>query len=221
MPDYLSTPYIKYEDLIIDSINYISNPKLLDLCCGDGVFSFIGTFYGAKVIAVDYSENSILIAKKRAKSLDINIDFIVSDVEKMPFKENSFDLVTCIGSISYLDHDLFLNEIYRVLNVGGAFICLDSYNHNIFYRLNRYLHFLKGHRSYSTLKRIPDKIFMNKINQKFRNVNIYYFGIFTFLSPILNLFFGKSKTAVLLNNLDKKLSIFKKYSFKIVFKANK
>lgn len=58
---------------------------MLDLCSGYGVHSFIGAINGANVIALDYSEKSIEVAKQRTKSLQIDIDFRVFDVEKFTF----------------------------------------------------------------------------------------------------------------------------------------
>lgn len=54
-------------------------------------------------------------------------------LKNLPFRDNSFDIVTCVGSFSYIDHDVFIAEIYRVIKSGGELICLDSYNHNIIY----------------------------------------------------------------------------------------
>ncbi len=42
-------------------------------------------------------------------------------------------------------------EINRILKKKDLFICLDSNNQNIFYRINRYLRFLLRQRTYSTL----------------------------------------------------------------------
>lgn len=220
LPQYIAKPYIFYEELIKNSLREFKNPNLLDLCCGDGVYSFIGAINGANVIALDYSEKSIEVAKQRTKSLQIDIDFRVCDVEKLPFRDNSFDIVTCVGSFSYIDHDVFIAEIYRVLKSGGELICLDSYNHNIIYKLNRYLHFLRGHRTYSTLKRMPNKLLMSKIKSRFKTFSIYHFGIFIFLAPVINIMFGENKTSVFLDKLDS-LSLLNKYAFKIVFKAIK
>jgi ubiquinone/menaquinone biosynthesis C-methylase UbiE len=66
------------------------------------------------------------------------------------------------------DNDKVLDEIYRVLKNKGAFIAIDSLNNNPIYRLNRYLHYLKGERSLSTIARMPDLKLLRKYEQKFQ-----------------------------------------------------
>ena len=202
LPKYIAKPYIKYEELITKSIQNKKNTNILDLCCGDGIYTFIGAINGANVIGLDYSDKSIQFAKERCKLLKINIDFRVCDVEKLPFENKSFDIVTCVGSFSYIDHDLLIAEIYRVLKCGGEFICLDSYNHNIFYKLNRYFHFLRGQRTFSTLTRMPNDILISKIKKQFTSVEIFHFGIFIFLAPFIKFFLGENNTSYLIEKLD-------------------
>jgi ubiquinone/menaquinone biosynthesis C-methylase UbiE len=43
-------------------------------------------------------------------------------MEKLPFADQSFDLIVSAGSLSYGDNDKVLDEIYRVLKNKGAFI---------------------------------------------------------------------------------------------------
>jgi ubiquinone/menaquinone biosynthesis C-methylase UbiE len=191
--DYLKPPYLFYHELIMDLASKRENLKHLDLCCGDGIHSLTSAQLGAKVIALDYAENSILLAKKRAKSHNVEIDFRTGDVESLPFEDSSFDLVTCAGSLSYIDHDLFLSEVYRVLKNGGAFICVDSLNHNFVYRVNRFIHYLRGQRTFSTLKGMPDSKLLNKIKSKYQGFDIRYFGIFVFTSPVLKIFMSEKQ----------------------------
>lgn len=216
---FLREPYLHYELLIRSSISDYQNCKLLDLCCGDGMHSFTGYKNGASVIALDYSENSILLAKKRAFYNNSKIDFRCCDVESLPFENDSFDIVTCAGSFSYIDHNVLINEVKRVLKPGGKFIVVDSFNHNIIYRFNRFIHFLKGQRSYSTLKKIPNNKLLSTLGDNFQELQVKYFGIFIFLAPIFILFLDPSKIAKLLTKLDRIFRAFRKYSFKIVFIA--
>ena len=218
---YLQAPFIKYECLINEFSIKNKNLNQLDLCCGDGIHSFTAAFNGANVIAVDFAENSIEIAKRRANVIGIPVDFRVCDVEKLNFVDEQFDIVTCVGSLSYVDHDSFLLEIKRILKPGGIFICLDSFNHNFIYRFNRYLHYLKKERSISTLNRMPNEELVLKIKSMFNNFKIYYYGTFSFFAPFLGLFLNEKKVAKLIDKLDSLFPSFKKYAFKIVFKAVK
>ena len=66
---YLSSPYVFIED---NYLNDVSHKKILDYCCGTGLYSIFPATKGAKVFGVDISEQSILIAKSRAEKLNLS-----------------------------------------------------------------------------------------------------------------------------------------------------
>lgn len=218
-PLYLRPPYLYYHELI--SQQTFPGKKQLDLCCGNGIHSFTGAKNGASVIGIDYAEESIIVCKQRASILNLNVEFITADVESLNFRDESFDLVSCVGSLSYLNHEILLREVYRVLKKDGVFICLDSFNCNPVYRFNRYIHYLRGQRSYSTLRRMPNMNTLKLVNEIFSKVDVKYFGIFTFLSPFLSIVLSPEKILQVLTYLDKHVRIFKRHAFKIVINAQK
>jgi len=177
-PLYYKTPYLFFENLAIN--NSDCNTFHLDLCCGDGIHSFTSAKNTSKTFGIDYSEKSIEIAKLRSKILKIDIIFLVGDAEKLPFQDNYFDLITIVGSLSYLDIDKVVKELDRVLKINGKIICLDSYNHNLFYRFNRYIRFILGNRTYSTLIRMPNSNTIKKLQNYFIISNIEFFGTLIF-----------------------------------------
>ena len=221
LPIYLRQPYVAYEKHLENLVKSVKNVKILDLCCGDGIHSFSAAFYGADVIALDYAENSILLARKRSKSLGIKVEFRTCDVEKLPFENKHFDIITCVGSLSYLNHDIFIKEVMRVLKPNGKFVVIDSFNHNPLYRLNRYIHFIKGNRTYSTLERMPNNQLLKKIKDNFSELEVEYFGIFVFLIPFLKLITSPHNISKILYSLDNIFIFLKRYSFKILFVATK
>lgn len=219
-PSYLQQPYIEYHDLI--SQHTSPGKKQLDLCCGNGIHSFTGARNGAKVIALDYAEKSIEVCLRRSKILGIEVDFRCADVQTLlDFENEQFDLVTCAGSLSYLDHEIFFKEIYRVLKKGGKFICVDSLNHNPVYRINRFIHYLMGRRTMMTLKRMPKNTTIQLVEEIFSNLDTKYFGIFLFLSPILSPFMSSDRLNKILKGMDQSMHFLKSNSFKIVFCATK
>lgn len=219
-PEYLQPPYVFYHKLLEDNLKF--GKYQLDLCCGNGLHSFTGAKNGAQVVAIDYAEQSILVCKKRAEILKLNVDFKVGDVEILKnYHSEAFDIVTCASSLSYLDNSLFFNEVYRVLKLGGMFICVDSFNHNPIYRFNRFVHYLRGNRTYMTLKRMPNKNTIKLLKHIFLNVEVKYFGVFSFIAPLLLLFISSNMTAKIINKLDYFFPFLKNYSFKIVFCASK
>ncbi len=136
------------------------------------------------------------------------------------FKDNSFDVICSAGSLSYGDNSIVMNEIYRVLVKGGIFIAIDSLNNNPIYKLNRYIHFLLGNRSKSTLQRMPTIKLLEKYTVKFDNVEVAYFGSLTWLFPILRKFLNDDLMKEISSSFDKKINI-KKSAFKFTIKAIK
>ncbi len=216
---YLRSPYIYYEQLLKKII--CQSDSILDLCCGDGVHTFFIANLCSKVVGVDYAENSVKLASIKSEKLGLkNLEFICADVENLNFPEDiKFNCITCVGSLSYVELPDFLNRIKSLLNDGGKFVCIDSFNHNIIYRANRYIHYLRGNRSKSTLNRMPDLKTIAFIQSNFKNVEIRYFGIFSFLGVFLSFFFGELKAKFILDLLDKKFYFLNKYAFKFVLVA--
>ena len=71
------------------------------------------------VLAIDLSEEMLAIAKEKAKRIT-NIDFEVADVEKLEYKDDSFDCATISYGIRNVAHlDKALKEMARVVKSDG------------------------------------------------------------------------------------------------------
>ena len=56
-----------------------------------------------------------------------NVEFVEGDAEKMPFEDESFDIVTCrIAPHHFPNIGDFIKEVYRVLKPGGRFLLDDN-----------------------------------------------------------------------------------------------
>jgi SAM-dependent methyltransferase len=153
IPAYLRTPYIFYEQKITELI--LPNHRELELGAGSGLHTRVLIQTGAQVTASDISSNSLSLLKQQFKNVPGSLKTEVADMENLPFDNFSFDVIACAGSLSYGGPILVDAEIRRVLRPGGMLICFDSLNHNPIYRVNRWLHYMRGNRSKSTLKRMP------------------------------------------------------------------
>ncbi len=98
--------------------------KILDLACGTGRHSIFLAKEGFSVYATDISTTGINIAKKEAKSLDLNnIHFKRHDMRGIPFTDSFFDAVVCTWSIYHGTLNEIrktVSEIYRVLKLNGT-----------------------------------------------------------------------------------------------------
>ena len=96
-----------------------------------------------------------------------------------------------------------------------------SFNHNPIYRFNRFLHFLRGQRTLGTLKRMPNINTIYLVKHIFKNVEVSYFGIFSFIAPLLKPMMPPETIARIINKLDILFPFLRRYSFKIVIEASK
>ncbi|MAG07202.1 hypothetical protein CMI46_00090 [Candidatus Pacearchaeota archaeon] len=97
----------------------VKGKKILDLGCGPGRYAKILTGRGTKVIGIDNSKTSIELAKKEAPK----VEFLLGDIEKLPFKSNQFDIVVSAMVITHLKSwDKVLKEVKRVLKKKGIFV---------------------------------------------------------------------------------------------------
>ena len=106
-------------------INYVkSGMKILDCGCGPGsiTLDFAKLVAPEKAIGIDIEPDHIEKAKILKKIRKIsNIDFQVGDINRLPFQNDTFDLVFTHGVIEYFQYPVHaFKEIYRVLKKGGV-----------------------------------------------------------------------------------------------------
>ncbi len=95
--------------------------KLLDVACGLGRLLEAAKEYNCELTGVDIS--SVAVVKAKAKLPSANI--LTANAEALPFENNSFDLITCLGSLErMLDLKLVLSELHRVGNKDSKYCFL-------------------------------------------------------------------------------------------------
>lgn len=100
--------------------------KVLDVGCSSGVLTaqITKALPQSKVTGLDSYQKAIVFARSKYPQ----INFIVGDAHRLPFKNNVFDLVICTETLEHLvDPAKALLEIRRVLVPRGcAIISMDS-----------------------------------------------------------------------------------------------
>lgn len=95
--------------------------KVLDLGSGSG--RNLMKIKNGKMYLVDFSEKMIELAREKAKSKNIEADFVVGDLTKIPFENNFFDFAICISALHCIEGEFnrkkVAEEIFRVLKKGG------------------------------------------------------------------------------------------------------
>jgi ubiquinone/menaquinone biosynthesis C-methylase UbiE len=90
--------------------------KILDIGCGTGHLAGELMRRGYQALGVDFSEGMVSYAREHYGA----DRFQVGDIERIPFPDNSFDGIMCLGVMEYLSSDEpALREMWRVLKPGG------------------------------------------------------------------------------------------------------
>ena len=116
------------EELLLWAGVKVNNPpqNIIDVGCGIGGSTlYLGNKFNANARGITLSPVQASRAKERAKEqgLETQVDFEVANALKMPFEDNSFDLVWSLESGEHMpDKTKFLQECYRVLQPGGKLI---------------------------------------------------------------------------------------------------
>ena len=134
--------YLKTDGDVVDDSSITSNEielflsilkpslddRILDLCCGQGRHSMeLSRRDFQNIEGLDRSHYLIQKAKAQAKKEDLNVRFKEGDARKIPFANDSFDMVMILGnSFGYFEtiqDDLrVLKEVFRTLKPWGKLL---------------------------------------------------------------------------------------------------
>jgi 2-polyprenyl-3-methyl-5-hydroxy-6-metoxy-1,4-benzoquinol methylase len=94
--------------------------SLLNVGCGTGGFNVAAARAGARSVGVDESVEAVGICDLK-RALGSGGSYAPATAEHLPFRDASFDLVTCISTVEHVDNvAASLREMVRVLKPGGA-----------------------------------------------------------------------------------------------------
>lgn len=95
--------------------------RVLDLGCGSAPVLSELRRHGVRVSGLDYSPDMLEHARSRLRALGLDdTDLRQGDCRATPYPAASFDVIVCLGVISYIeDYDAVLDEIDRLLKPGG------------------------------------------------------------------------------------------------------
>jgi len=118
-------------EFIIEELKLRAGMLILDMGCGTGRHTVALAQRGFHITGVDLSSGMLTVAKQRAKTAGVNVDFIQSDATE--FKSDArYDAALCLCEGSFgligsaddpLEHDLaILRNISATLNPGAGFL---------------------------------------------------------------------------------------------------
>ena len=119
----------------IDFIAQLIKPDhhILDVGCGTGNYIRRIAPVVKKVTGIDYNEEMLKRAKQKVINMK-NVDLVRGSLmDKLPFEDNTFDLILINQVLHHLDSDVdnfpntskFLSEIFRVMRPSGV-VCINT-----------------------------------------------------------------------------------------------
>ena len=113
---------------MVDWLSPQKKTKLLDVASGTGDLAKIlsdKTNNINKIFCIEPNQYMLEVGKEKLKNYK-NIKWVQASAEKLPYEDNTFDYYTISYGIRNVnDINLCLKEAYRVLKVGGRFMCLE------------------------------------------------------------------------------------------------
>jgi ubiquinone/menaquinone biosynthesis C-methylase UbiE len=116
---------------LIARLTDVAGRDVLDVGCGHGFATCLLAAVGANVaVGVDLKDDKIGLCRQLAAHMGLaNTVFRASPGEKLPFDEESFDVVCISAALSHVcDIEATLREMKRVLKPGGAVYIFEDNN---------------------------------------------------------------------------------------------
>jgi SAM-dependent methyltransferase len=113
--------------LILRMAGDLRGRNILDIGCGDGALALELLQRGASsVTGCDLDPRMVAHAAAEAGRRSATVRFVMADAERLPFRDDSFDLVTMITVLAFMARpQAAAQEIARVLRPGGGLVIGD------------------------------------------------------------------------------------------------
>lgn len=107
--------FVQRQRVVMQLLATLKGKGILDVGCGSGLFT-APLARANDLVGVDVSENMLHLAAGTLKP-------ILAEGERLPFKNESFDVVLAIETLQHIDApEVFLKELARVTRIGGQLI---------------------------------------------------------------------------------------------------
>ena len=132
------------------SKKYIQGKKILNIGSWTGPFELLAVNHASDITAIDIDEKPLKVLKKNLPSVRVK----QASADKLPFKNESFDVVTMWAVIEHIPvgYELAtLREINRVLKKGGL-LFVSTMDKNLKSNILDPAYWLVGHRHYTKVQ---------------------------------------------------------------------
>jgi cyclopropane fatty-acyl-phospholipid synthase-like methyltransferase len=109
--------------------------RALDLVCGTGTQSLYLAQHGWSVVGIDLAPRAIELAREKVSSMTTAVSFRVSDVTRLEFLREPFDLVIdvgCFHGLGTADRKCYAQNLTRLTRSGSTFLLYAFEHHGAF-----------------------------------------------------------------------------------------
>lgn len=168
-------------------LEQFKSKTVLDLGCGDGEDSFEISKYAKKVIGIDIVKNPNWGKRKKR-----NLQFKISEAEKLPFANDSFTGLFLKDVIHHVqDIEKTMKEIKRVTMDNAVIILIEGNRYNpLFYvhmtKINHHEHLSQNEFKKLVLRYFPKARFTHFESHFIPYINAKVFGLLIRLEKIMD-----------------------------------
>lgn len=124
---YASDTYLNF---LLGQLSPEKGELILDNGCGNGRFSIALGQKGARVVALDLNLSLLkkTAATAREEMLNRKIDFVLADMQSLPFKDDVFGKILCVHNLWCVPHyKTAVKEMLQILTKNGRMV-IDHLN---------------------------------------------------------------------------------------------
>jgi SAM-dependent methyltransferase len=116
---------VRFEDWILDHLDWTGEESALDIGCGPGGFLSPIAQRAGRVMGFDLSIG--MLARARKGTPDGQAQLAAADIQALPLVSDSVDVVVAAFMLYHVPHlDRALDELSRVLQRGGAILAVTN-----------------------------------------------------------------------------------------------
>ncbi len=188
-----------WNSILKNTIRTDKNLSILDVGTGTGFLALLLADMGHDVTGIDISRRMLEKSRQNADTMNLAVDFMHGDAEKLPFGDETFDIVVNRNLLWTMpDPMAAVDEWSRVVKPGGKLILIDGKWHDsaTVMRLRR---FLGGLVAFITEKQNPRTF--TSCYSKIKDQLPFFIG--SDPDEVANLFSGVGLTNISVNHLEK------------------
>jgi len=120
-PKMVDTFLLPLGPRLVEACRIQSGARLLDVASGTGNAAIPAAAKGARVTASDLTPELLDDGRRRAEAEGLDVDWVEADAERLPFADESFDVViSSIGVMFAPHHQAAADELVRACRTGGT-----------------------------------------------------------------------------------------------------